>query len=114
MSDAIAPATIGHNSGEVAGALCIAVTVRLFNSVIPAGSGPRERSVALPAGSSLADLAAALGIPRERVYVAFRNGRDLSPGWPVRVAWDREIIDGDVIALSGPVPFSWGYGAPVV
>ena len=24
------------------------------------------------------------------------------------------IDEGDVIALSGPVPYSWGYGAPVV
>ena len=24
------------------------------------------------------------------------------------------IDDGDVVALSGPVPYSWGYGSPVV
>ncbi len=43
------------------------------------------------------------------------NGRDVTPsrvGAPVNR--NREIADGDVVPLSGPVPYSYGYGAPVV
>ncbi len=114
MGDTIASAGIGHNSDGLAGEVRIAVTVRLFNSVLSPGAGPRERMIELPAGSSLADVAAAVGVPQSRVFIAFRNGRDIAPGWPARVGWDRVVEDGDAIALSGPVPFSWGYGAPVV
>ena len=43
------------------------------------------------------------------------NGRDVTPGRVgAPVSSDREIADGDIVALSGPVPYSYGYGAPVV
>ena len=43
------------------------------------------------------------------------NGRDVTPGRVgAPVNSDREIAIGDIVALSGPVPYSYGYGAPVV
>ena len=39
--------------------------------------------------------------------------RDVTPGRVgAPVNRDHEIVDGDVVALSGPAPY--GYGAPVV
>ena len=45
-----------------------------------------------------------------------RNGRDVTPGIYRGGVVNTEAVldDGDVIAVSGPVPYSWAYGAPVV
>ena len=41
--------------------------------------------------------------------------RDVTPGRVgAPVNRGHEIVEGDVVALSGPVPYSDGYGAPVV
>ena len=41
--------------------------------------------------------------------------RDVTPGRVgAPVNRDHEIVDGDVVALSGPAPYGYGYGAPVV
>ena len=64
------------------------------------------------AGSTVADLVRSLGVDARDVYVAFRNGRPLGRG--LAGAAGVLLEEGDVVALSGPVPFSWGYGAPVV
>ncbi|WP_156950758.1 hypothetical protein [Terasakiella pusilla] len=42
------------------------------------------------------------------------NGRDISSGRVGDLNISREIEDGDIVAFSGPVPYSYGYGAPVV
>jgi len=107
-----AMSTIGHNSKDIE----IKVEVRLFNSVScfnPAKDSWPE--VTLPAGGSIGDVARELGVPTDKIFVALVNGRDVTPGLvgdDVRTAY--ELEDGDVVAFSGPVPFSYGYGAPVV
>jgi hypothetical protein len=103
---------IGHNVG----AAVVRIEVRLFNSL--AHARRRAESVValeLPAGSVLGDALRRLGIRPEAVFLALRNGRDVSPG-PVGRGPNlgHALEDGDVLALSGPVPYSWGYGAPVV
>ncbi len=43
------------------------------------------------------------------------NGRDITPGLVGDDIRDYHVLDdGDVIALSGEVPYSYGYGSPVV
>lgn len=101
---------IGHNAAGV----YVNCQAKLFNSIGryagDDGSAPR---LSLPAGSDLGDLLRTLGVPASAVFLVFVNGRDVTPTLgPVRTGY--VIEDGDVIALSGPVPYSWAYGAPVV
>ena len=93
--------------------ITITVEVRLFNSLARPGEGPRR--VELPAGGTIGDLMRRIDLPAHEVTLVLRNGRDVTPGLyggPVRT--DVALDHGDVIAFSGPVPFSWGMGAPVV
>jgi hypothetical protein len=53
-------------------------------------------------------------IPSGEVFLALRNGRDVTASLHAELNTERTIDDGDVVALSGPVPYSWGYGSPVV
>lgn len=101
----------GHN---VAG-ITIAIEVRLFNSLFRFGGAPAGPvSLRLPAGSTVGDVLLGLGIPRPEVQLAFVNGRDVTPNLRGALNTERPLEDGDVVALSGPVPYSWGYGSPVV
>jgi hypothetical protein len=55
------------------------------------------------------------GLPKDKVFLVLRNGRDVTPGLVgAEVNVETALEDGDVIAFSGPVPYSYGYGAPVV
>jgi hypothetical protein len=106
-------AGVGHNSARAT----IRVESRLFNSLGKfSGSGRNWRETfELPAGSTIGDLVAAWGIPEAEIFLVLKNGRDVTPGLvgdPVLLGGVLE--DGDVIAFSGPVPYSYGYGAPVV
>lgn len=105
-------AWIGHNRGDAA----VEIEVRMFNSIAryANGSGGRFRLDVAP-GTTVGDVLARLGVPARALYVVMVNGRDITPGTlrdPVRTGY--ELDHGDVLALSGPVPWSWGYGAPVV
>lgn len=104
-------AAIGHNSraGD------ITVTVRAFNSMVrycpqDALAAPRT----YPAGTTVGDIAADLGVPVGEIFLIIVNGRDVSPGLVGQVRFAHEVAHGDVVAFSGPVPYSYGYGAPVV
>lgn len=110
MQDLVQDRSIGDNSG----AIQILVEVRLFNSLVPHGGGHPVQHLKLPAGSTVGDVIRRFGIPPKDVYLVLINGRDPSPRLGDMVNQDRTLEDGDVVALSGPVPFSWGYGAPVV
>ncbi len=104
-------AGLGHNLGEAQ----VTFEVRLFNSISRLkGGGHDGRPMSLPAGSSIADLLEALEVPRGEVFLVLVNGRDITRTLHGPVRTDYYIQDGDVVALSGPVPYSWGYGAPVV
>jgi len=102
--------SFGHNSG----AIQITVEVRLFNSLVPHGGGRPFQTLTLPAGSTVGDVIRHFGIPARDVYLVLINGRDPTPTLGDIVNMNRTLEEGDVVALSGPVPFSWGYGAPVV
>lgn len=107
---AMTPATIGDNLEG----LEITTEVRMFNSISRfAGRKGAVRKLTLPAGSDVAEILRRLRIPHGEVFLIFVNGRDITPSLgDVRTTY--EIEDGDVVALSGPVPYSWAYGAPIV
>jgi hypothetical protein len=95
----------------------IEVEVRLFNSLAAVGgSNGARRLLTLPAGGTVGDAIGERNIPLRDVYVVFRNGHNLlrNRGRRIEIETGDRLEHGDVLALSGPVPFSWGYGAPVV
>jgi hypothetical protein len=103
---------IGHNSQDVV----VKVEVRLFNSITKYADaeGPRHE-LSLPAGTTVGELAERLRIPRDELFLVLVNGRDITPGLIGDDIKDYHLIeDGDVVAFSGAVPYSYGYGAPVV
>jgi hypothetical protein len=101
--------------GRNAEGATVRVEVRLFNSLdrfrASQGAWPR---LTLPAGSCVGDVLATLAIPPPEVALAWINGRDVTASLRAEVNVERALADGDVLALSGPVPYSWGYGAPVL
>jgi len=101
---------LGHNSSE----LTISIELRMFNRVQRyAGDAPVIRHLELPPGVTVGDVVDDLAIPKNEIFIAFVNGRDISAS-PGELTLTRVLAEGDVLALSGPVPYSWGYGAPVV
>ena len=98
---------LGHNALKVA----VTVEVRLFNSLHKYGG---KQTLRLPAGSSVGDILERLGIPADKIHLALRNGRDITPSLYSAINTETALDESDVIALSGPVPYSWGYGAPIV
>jgi hypothetical protein len=105
--------SVGDNSGGAR----VAVEVRLFNSVARHGGvGGPVRRMTYDAGATVGDVVRDLGLPLPDIFLVLRNGRDVSPGLYQggNVNLEAALDDGDVIAFSGPVPYSFGYGAPVV
>ena len=109
-------ATLAPRIGDNADQITIQIEVRLFNSLQQyAGPDGWRSQLELPAGATVGDLVKALDVPSREIFVVFCNGRDVTRGLvgaPVNL--ERALDDGDVVALSGPVPYSYGLGAPVV
>lgn len=104
-----------HGTGHNIDGASVTVEVRMFNSLTRfAPDRSRRRVLTLPAGSSVADILGRMGIPRAHVFMVWINGRDVTAGLYDGVNLERVVEDGDVVALSGPVPYSWGYGSPVL
>jgi hypothetical protein len=104
---------IGHNSEGVS----LKVEARFFNSLAKySGQDGLCRQVALNAGSTVGDLIRMFKLPLADIFLVLRNGRDITPGLYQGGVVNEEVTleDGDVIAFSGPVPYSYGYGSPVV
>lgn len=108
-----APGRIGHNSQDIS----IRVEVRLFNSLSKYSNLLSESNILeFPAGARIGDVVDQLKLPTPEVFLVLLNGRDVTPG-PYQggaINREKELEDGDIVAFSGPVPYSYGYGAPVV
>lgn len=106
------PEMLGHNTRRAT----VTVESRLFNSLAKyRGDRSWRETFTLPAGSTVRDLLELWGLPRDKVFLVLRNGRDVTPGLVgAEVNVETALEDGDVVAFSGPVPYSYGYGAPVV
>lgn len=94
----------------------VTIEVRFFNSLCRYAPDLGPLSASFPAGTTVGELIASFRIPLPEIFLVLRNGRDISPGLYEGGNVNREAVldDGDVIALSGPVPYSYGYGAPIV
>ena len=104
-------AHIGHNLPDEP----IRVKVRLFNTVASKmGATSGEVALELPPGSTIEDVVKRLNIPLGNVFLVLLNGRDVTPTLKGPLNVDEFLEDGDVVAFSGPVPYSAGYGAPVI
>ena len=104
---------IGHNIG---GAI-IRVEVRFFNSLAKfTRSETFAEKIEVAAGATVGDLIQRFKLPVPEIFLVLKNGRDITPGlYQGGVVNTRDVLeDGDTIAFSGPVPYSYGYGAPVV
>ena len=109
-TDIAAISGAGHNRQDIT----VRIEARAFNSLYDYIDGGRVE-MDVPAGSTVGDVARRMGIPSQRIWLVLVNGRDITGGLvgaPVRDT--RELDDGDVVAFSGPVPYSYGLGAPVV
>ncbi len=84
------------------------IEVRLFNSLRKYG----PRTLELPEESRVGDALARLPVPRQEIHVALLNGRNIMGDGEIET--DRPLSPGDVLAFSGPVPWSKGYGSAVV
>ena len=106
-----APGMMGHNARDIT----VTVEVRLFNSLTGySNDGLKPVTLELPAGGSVGDVLRELNIPGDKVHLALLNGRDITPSLYAAVNENAMLDDGDILGLSGPVPYSWGYGSPVV
>ena len=104
-------AEIGHNSQ----AFEITIEARLFNSLTKfSNGGGAFKTLSLPAGSTVGDLIRLLAIPTPEIFLVMRNGRDITPSLYGGVNTQTVLNEDDVIAFSGPVPYSWGYGSAIV
>jgi translation initiation factor IF-1 len=90
------------------------VEVALFNSLRRFRREAGSFRIRLGPGARVVDLVERLEIPRDRIYVAFVNGRNVMADLGNRLEEWVELREGDRVAFSGPVPFSRAYGAPVV
>ena len=102
--------SFGANAEDVV----VRVEVRLFNSLTRFAGGAVRNPASLPAGSTVGDVMRRYRIPADAVHMVWVNGRDITAGLGDPVNTERALDEGDVIALSGPVPYSWGYGSPVL
>lgn len=106
-------AGVGHNSRGI----ILKVEARFFNSLAKySGHAGLCRQVEVPAGASVGDLIKMFELPLSEIFLVWKNGRDITPGLYQGGVVNEEsaLEDGDVIAFSGPVPYSFGYGSPVV
>lgn len=104
---------IGHNTDGV----ILEVEARFFNSLAKySGHEGLTRQLLLPAGATVGDIIALFKLPLDEIFLVLKNGRDITPGIYQGGVVNQEaaLENGDVIAFSGPVPYSYGYGAPVV
>ena len=106
------PDMLGHNARRA----MVTIESRLFNSLTKySGTRSSRETFTLPAGATVHDVLEVWGLPKDEVFLVLRNGRDVTPGLVgAEVNVETALEDGDVIAFSGPVPYSYGYGAPVV
>ena len=86
--------------------------VRFFNSMRRHSGGRPARLLELSGRPTVLDVIQSFGLPPQDVHLVFQNGRVI--GHSVDETSTTVLRQGDIVGLSGPVPFSRGYGTPVV
>ena len=91
----------------------IEVEVHLYNSLVRFVAKYEPLRLTLPDGAAPAEVARRLGIPEWEIFAAWRNGHNILQSFGGSFEEGVVLGDGDRLALSGPIPFSRAYGAPV-
>lgn len=86
------------------------IEIRLFNSLRKYG----PRTLEVEEGSPVSQVIRQLGIPPNEIFVVLLNGRNITSGSGRGIEGHFQLQSGDVLALSGPVPWSRAYGSAVV
>ena len=89
------------------------IKVKMFNSLTKYAGGNTPVELDVPVGTMISDLVKRFQVPQDRIHLVLINGRDTCERMG-EVNMERELENGDVVAMSGPIPYSYGYGAPVV
>jgi molybdopterin converting factor small subunit len=94
----------------------IEIQVARFNSLRRPGAPLTPSRLVLPDGATVGDALERLEADGERPFLVLLNGRNILRGVGPQAGVERDIPlrHGDRLALSGPIPFSRGYGSPVV
>lgn len=94
----------------------INLQVRLFNSLARYAEEGNPVALSVPEGSTIGDVLQRLAVPEEEIFLLTLNGRNVMRGFGFSSGIETEhaLRDGDVLSFSGPVPFSRGYGSPVI
>ena len=93
----------------------ITVQVRLINSLARfLLKKQRNLELTFQTGSTVGDMITRFGSSKSDVFLALCNNRDLTPDLDGDINMGYQFTEGDAISLSGPIPYSWGYVAPVV
>ncbi len=114
MRSRITSSAAAQRTGWRKGKRHVQIEVALFNSLGRFSDKREPFRITVAPGSRVGDLIERLGIPSDLIYVAFVNGRCVTADLGRQLEDWVKLSDGDRVALSGPVPFSRGYGAPVV
>ena len=94
----------------------IEIEIRLFNALARYAGKNNPMRLELPSRSTVGDVLQRLPVPEKEIFLLTHNGRNLMCGFGFGsgIETAHELEDGDVVALSGPIPFSRGYGSPVI
>ncbi len=94
----------------------IQVEVRLFNSLCKYGNATNRFRFKLPIDTTVGGVLKRINIPEKEIFLLMHNGKNIMRGFGFESGIETEHIlrDGDILAFSGPVPFSRGYGSPVI
>ncbi len=92
------------------------IEIRLFNALTRYAGKRNPMRLELPSRSTVGDALRCLPVPEKEIFLLTHNGRNVMCGFGFGsgIETTRELADGDVLALSGAVPFSRGYGSPVI
>ncbi len=94
----------------------IEIEVARFNSLHRPGAPLSPQRVVLPEGATVSDALERLGLAGSGAFLVLLNGRNVLRGFGLETGLERDppLHNGDRLALSGPIPYSRGYGSPVV
>jgi hypothetical protein len=95
--------------------IMIQVEIRLFNSLCKYGNGANRFRFKLPKDTTVGGALKRIDVPEKEIFLLMHNGKNIMRGFGFESGVETEHIlkDGDILAFSGPVPFSRGYGSPV-
>lgn len=91
----------------------IEVEVHLYNSLVRFVPKYEPLRLTLPEGAAPVEVARRLGIPEREIFAAWHNGHNILKSFGGSFEDGIRLSHGDRLALSGPIPFSRAYGAPV-